>query len=243
MAMTKCRECGAQISTKAEACPNCGAKRKSNSGCGTLIGVAVLIVVALALIGQCSSNTSPTTSSSANQTSTPHASAALVNQPQASTSPARATAPQPGSQWDYRQDKDPMGKGAAYFASVLSNNTVNFGFPYSGAQHATLTLRTHPRYGRDVILSIERGQFLCPSYDGCTVLVRFDDGKAMHYSAASAADNSTETIFIRGYSSFVTHLEKSKRVRISANVYQEGAPVFEFDVSGFDHSKYKPGKL
>lgn len=242
MAMTKCRECGAQISTKAEACPNCGAKRKSNSGCGTLIGAAVLIVVALALIGQCSSNTSPTPSNSATQTSPSNAAAAAVTQPQASSPSAPAAAPQPGLKWDYRQDKDPMGKGTAYFASVLSNNTVNFGFPYSGPQHATLTLRTHPRYGQNVILSIERGQFLCPSYDGCTVLVRFDDGKAIRYSGAGADDNSTETVFIRGYSGFVAHLEKSKRVRISANVNQEGAPVFEFDVSGFDASKYKPGK-
>lgn len=242
MAMTKCRECGSQISTKAEACPSCGAKRKSNSGRGTLVGAAVLIVVALVLIGQCSSNTSPTTSSSATQTSTSHTPATVVAQPQARSSPAPTTAPQPGSQWNYRQDKDPMGKGTAYFASVLSNNTVNFGFPYSGLQHATLTIRTHPRYGKDVILGIERGQFLCPSYDGCTVLVRFDESKAIGYSAAGADDNSTETIFIRGYSGFVAHLEKSKLVRISANVYQEGAPVFEFNVSGFDSSKYKLGK-
>lgn len=241
MAMTKCRECGAEVSTKAEACPKCGAKRKANAGCGTLIGAAVLIVIVLAFIGQCSSNSSPSTASSAVQPSTTPAVTPPVAQPQAST-PIQATAPQPGSQWDYREDKDPMGKGSAYFASVLSTNTVNFGFPYSGAQHGTLTLRTHPRYGKDVILRIERGQFLCPSYDGCTVLVRFDEGKAIRYSAAGAADNSTETIFIRGYSSFVGHLEKSKRVRISANVYQEGAPVFEFDVSGFDPANYKPGK-
>ena len=194
------------------------------------------------LFGMAGTGHSHSTSGSAAQSSAPHASAALVTQPQASASPAPATAPQPGSQWDYRQDKDPMGKGTAYFASVLSTNTVNFGFPYSGAQHGTLTLRTHPRYGKDVILSIERGQFLCPSYDGCTVLVRFDDSKAIQYSAAGAADNSTETIFIRGYASFVGHLEKSKRVHISANVYQEGAPVFEFDATGFDPSKYKPGK-
>lgn len=242
MAMTKCRECGAQISTKAEACPSCGAKRKSNSGCGTLIGTAVLVLVALAFIGQCSSNTSPTTSGASTSASKQHAPAAPVAQLPASASPASAAAPQPGSQWNYRQDEDPMGKGISSYALVVSNNTVNFGFPYSGAQHGTLTLRTHPRYGKDVILSIERGQFLCPSYDGCTVLVRFDDGKAINYSAAGAADNSTETIFIRGYSGFVGHLEKSKRVRISANVYQEGAPVFEFDVSGFDPSKYKSGK-
>lgn len=196
------------------------------------------------LFGMVGAGHSHSTSGSVAQSSAPRASAAaLVTQPQASASSALPIAPpQVGSQWEYRQDKDPMGKGTAYFASVLSTNTVNFGFPYSGAQHGTLTLRTHPRYGKDVILSIERGQFLCPSYDGCTVLVRFDDNKAIRYSAASAADNSTETIFIRGYASFVGHLEKSKRVRISANVYQEGAPVFEFDVTGFDPSKYKPGK-
>lgn len=31
MAMTKCKECGAQVSTKADACPQCGAKRKTTS--------------------------------------------------------------------------------------------------------------------------------------------------------------------------------------------------------------------
>lgn len=145
-----------------------------------------------------------------------------------------------GEQWEYRSQKDPMSEGAAYFAAVESTNTVEFGFPYSGAQHATLTVRSHPRYGKDIIFSIERGQFLCPSYDGCEVLVRFDDAKAIRYHANAAADNSTETIFIRGYSAFLQHLEKSKRVRIAANIYQQGVPVFEFDVSGFDVKKYVP---
>lgn len=162
--------------------------------------------------------------------------------PTPSSQGAAAINPEQGSQWNYREDKDPMGKGAAYFASVSSTNTVNFGFPYSGPQHGTLTLRTHPRYGKDVILSIERGQFLCTSFEACTVLVRFDDSAASNYSAIGAADNSTETVFIRGYSRFLSRMEKSKRVRISANVYQEGAPVFEFDVSGFDPHKYKPSK-
>src|SRR5690348_11696485 len=125
MAMTKCRECGAEVSTKAEACPKCGAKRKANTGCGALIGVGVLIVIALAFIGQCSSNTSPSTTSSSVQPNTTPAVTATVAQPQAST-PTPAAAPQPGSQWDYREDKDPMGKGSAFFASVLSTNTVNF---------------------------------------------------------------------------------------------------------------------
>jgi hypothetical protein len=243
MAMTKCRECAAQISTKAEACPNCGAKRNSRTGCGTLVGVAVLVVIVFALIGRYSSSSSRAIPVATAPSSTSNAPAAVSGgQPHVGVLQAPAADPSLGSQWDYHQDEDSMGKGTAYFASVLSTNTVNFGFPYSGAQHGTLTLRTHPRYGKDVILSIERGQFLCPSYDGCTVLVRFGDSNAVRYSASSAADNSTETIFIRDYPSFVSHLARLTRVRISANVYQEGAPVFEFDVSGFDVSKYKPRK-
>jgi len=119
---------------------------------------------------------------------------------------------------------------------------VNFDFPYSGTQHATLTLRTHPRHGKDIIFSIEKGQILCRSYEDCTVLVRFDDEPPSNYSAVGAADNSTETIFIRNYSKFVEKLLKAKRVRIAANIYQQGAPAFEFDVSGFDQGKYKPKK-
>ena len=133
-----------------------------------------------------------------------------------------------------------MAKGVSFGALVQSINTVEFGFPYSGPQHATLTLRTHPRHGKDVILSIERGQFLCRSYEDCTILVRFDDQKVQSYSAVGAADNSTETIFIRNYSRFVSSMQKAKTVRIAAEIYQQGAPVFEFDVSGFDASKYKP---
>ena len=135
-----------------------------------------------------------------------------------------------------------MAKGTTQHAIVQSTNTVEFGFPYAGPQHGMLGLRTHPRHGKDVIFKIERGQVLCRSYEDCTVLVRFDDGKAQRYSGVGAADNSTETIFIRNYSRFVSAMMKAKTMRIAAEVYQEGAPVFEFDVSGFDEAKYKGTK-
>jgi hypothetical protein len=146
----------------------------------------------------------------------------------------------PVSQWSYSQDADTMSKGTSYYARVLSSNTVNFSFPYAGEQHARITLRTDPRHGKDVIFRIEKGQILCNSYENCTVLVRFDDERATNYTAVGAADNSTETIFLRNYGRFVEKMQKAKRLRISANIYQQGAPVFEFDVSGFDQKEYKP---
>lgn len=235
MAMTKCKECGKDISTKADACPNCGAKQVRTSGCAKVVLVLLGLVLFGSLLNQCGQDSS---SSSSASTSTPRPSVS----PSANPEPVVQPPLQPGSQWMYQQDVDQMAKGTTHFAAVQSTNTVDFDWPYSGSQHATLTLRTHPRYGKDVILAIQKGQILCRSYEDCTILVRFDDKDAQRYSAVGAADNSTESIFIRNYSRFVGAMLKAKKVRIAIPVYQEGEPSFEFDVSGFDTAKYIPKK-
>ncbi len=228
MALTKCKECGNEVSSQAETCPKCGTRIKSKSiGCGGAILVLIVLGVVGSMFGNKDSPSPPTSTGTSSSNS------------QAVTTPAT---PLPGSQWQYDKSDDDMGKGAIHQASVLSVNTVNFDFPYSGEQHANLMLRTHPRYGKDIVFRIEKGQVLCNSYEDCTVLVRFDNEKATNYTAIGAADNSTETIFIRNYSRFIEKMLKAKRVRISVNIYQEGAPVFEFNVSGFDQDKYKPKK-
>lgn len=63
-------------------------------------------------------------------------------------------------QWRYSHDKDDMSNGVNHDAAIESINVVEFDFPYAGPQHATLVLRTHPRYGKNILLVIERGQFL-----------------------------------------------------------------------------------
>jgi hypothetical protein len=73
--------------------------------------------------------------------------------------PARPTT----DKWSYATSVDPMTGRDSASASIDSENTVSFDFPYQGAQRATLTIRNHPSHGRDVFLSIERGQFPCPS--------------------------------------------------------------------------------
>lgn len=103
-----------------------------------------------------------------------------------------------------------------------------------------LTLRTHPRWGKHLMFRIEKGQLLCNSYDGCAVLVRFDDGKAERFSAIGPEDNSSEVLFIQNYGRFVEKMLKANRVRVAVSVFQEGNPTFEFDVSGFDVNKYRP---
>ena len=49
MALTKCKDCGQQISPRAKSCPSCGAPIKRGFGCGTLLVVSVITVIIVAI--------------------------------------------------------------------------------------------------------------------------------------------------------------------------------------------------
>lgn len=53
MALIDCKECGQQISTKAESCPNCGAKVKKNISLGAFL---VVIILSFFVFKSCSNN-------------------------------------------------------------------------------------------------------------------------------------------------------------------------------------------
>lgn len=222
MALAKCRECGTAVSDAAKMCPKCGIAKPVKKKTSPLV-MLLAILFGLGILGQFLGGGADTTTSTTTPTAEP--------------APPPAS---PGSHWSYSHNADPMSKGTTYHAFVSSTNTVEFEFPYNGAQRGTLNLRTDPRHGKDVVFAIKKGQILCRSYEDCTVLVRFDDEPASNYSAVGPADNSTEQVFIRNYDRFVGKMLKAKRVRISVNIYQEGAPVFDFDVSDFDPKQYKP---
>ena len=59
MAMIKCKECGAEISSKADACPKCGAKRKKRSGLGCLFLIILLFIVFGAIVSSVDTTTKP----------------------------------------------------------------------------------------------------------------------------------------------------------------------------------------
>jgi hypothetical protein len=230
MALKPCKECSREISTEAKTCPHCG--KKDPTGTHTSpVAMGCLVLVLLGVIG---SLLSPSKRSDSSIGDAPSASPL-----QASSSPAPATPPPAGSQWEYSHNPDEMTGNVSHTASVQSENTVEFDFPYQGAQHGRLTIRRHPRFGNDVIFGIERGQLLCPSYDGCSVLVRFDDGQPQSFSANPPADHSSETIFIANYERFVTRMRSAKVVRISPKIYQQGNVVFTFAVDGFDTKRFR----
>lgn len=136
------------------------------------------------------------------------------------------------SNWEYRSYEEDMG-GEATIASIDSENTVSFDFPYQGVQHGRLTLRRNPKGSLDVMLSIEKGQFTC-GVMSCRVEVRFDEKPAKKFRAVEPSDYSSDVLFLRNTGGFLKELKKAETVRIAAVFYQEGQRVFEFDVEGFD---------
>jgi len=144
-----------------------------------------------------------------------------------------------GPQWSYQTSDEGMSGKPVRTASVTSTNTISLDFPYAGPQRGQLLLRRHPRWGNDVIFSIEKGQVLCHSYGDCDVRVRFDDGQVLRYQGTEPSDNSTEYVFIPAFSTFMKRLPKAKVAKVEVQIYQSGVQVFEFDVSGFKPEKFK----
>lgn len=217
MALIPCKECGSQISKTAEACPQCGAKVPHTSLITKVIAVLFFLVFLIVISNAIS----------------PRKSTVPAVKPL--TAPVSTVGEQPNLDfsWTYENLPDEMGRGTIKMAAVRSINEIEFGFPYQGLQRATLMLRSHPKHGKDVILTVERGQFLC-GIDSCRVSVRFDEGKAQAYTASEPTDHRTTMLFISNYARFLEGVRKSQRVSVEATFYQEGSRVFEFNSSGLD---------
>jgi hypothetical protein len=90
MALVKCKECGFKVSTKAAACPQCGAKINKAIGCGTLIVVLCIafFIVSVMLRSADQSDESQSVSTEAPSKSTSLGSPSVVVSPPANSQPA-----------------------------------------------------------------------------------------------------------------------------------------------------------
>ena len=223
MALKKCRECNNSVSSTAMSCPQCGAVLKRKTGCFTKFVLFCFIMFSLAVLSL--AFTDPQNLARSRRTSS---NAGNVSKGALAT------------QWTYTKSEDKMSGRRISQATIRSTNEVNFDFPYSGKQKGRLSIRNHPRFGDDIIFSIDRGQLVGDPLAKKTATVRFDDTEPIEYALNDSNDHGTTTVFFVNNEGFYSKLVSSNRVRISIPVYQEGNPIFEFDVSKFDKDQFKP---
>lgn len=198
--------------------------KKSKGGClkyGLIIlGIFVLIGV-IANIGgnSTSSNSASTDTLSADSTTS------------SESSNSATTEKKDEKTWDYDTRVDEMNDSKSKFASLTSDNSVEFDFPYQGGSDLTITVRSTKKWGTDVYISISKGQFICNEYEGTDyVRVRFDDGKPMKFTTNEPSDGSSDMLFLNNSKKFISLAKKAKRILVEAPFYQAGNQVFTFTV-------------
>ncbi len=216
--MKTCK-CGNQVANNARFCTKCGHRfthpfTKFVAVCFALFGVFVVIVMITV------------SSDSDRKTSTTQ----LSRSPQTTSDSTPATAL---SKWQYSQNEDKMRNGVTRYATLDSDNTVDFDFPYNGGSSASIILRNGPKYGRDTMLEISKGQFVC-GIQYCAISVKFDNHPVQSFSMSEPSDGSATTLFFNDQGQFLRSLRKAKKVMIEARFFQEGNRQFTFSPTGLE---------
>ena len=134
-------------------------------------------------------------------------------------------------EWDFTIKKDEMTDTKNIWATIQSDDYIIQEFPYGGNTYATITVRYMKKYGYDVLIYITKGQINGSDYYGTDfITARFDDGSPKKYRFDEAADGSSDHVFLRNSSDFISRCKKAKDIKIDIPVYQAGRPVFSFHV-------------
>ncbi|MBP3246359.1 MAG: hypothetical protein J6M36_00580 [Prevotella sp.] len=133
--------------------------------------------------------------------------------------------------WDISTSTDDMTDTKNIWAKITSDNYVSQEFPYEGFTYASITVRYMKKYGYDVLIEITKGQISGSEYNGTDyITARFDDGAPKKYHFNEASDGSSEVVFIRNKSDFISRCKKAKDIKIDLPLYKGGRPVFTFHV-------------
>lgn len=139
------------------------------------------------------------------------------------------------TEWTYSQDKDEMRDQIGYKAINISKNTVHFSFPY-GESNLAIVLRKDPKFGNDIMFSVFSGQFnTC--FNGCKIMVKFDNNKIESYAMVGTDNGSNDTLFIdgkRNMQRFMDKLRKSKKMIVETSFFNHGKEQFTFDISSLE---------
>lgn len=209
--MEKCRECGKDMSSRAKVCPHCGAERPRKLRRFLLGTFLALVAASIWMSVLAPSRPVGPASGPAGQPAAGPASEEVL----------------PAPSWEYSREPDKMRGGESVGAVVRSVSSLNLGFPYHGRNYGHLQVRQSPQYGLDVLLFVDKGQFICP-VDGCSIMVRFDDKPAMRMSVVEPADHDSKVLFLSSPKRFIEAARKARIIRVQATMYQEGDQQMEF---------------
>jgi hypothetical protein len=140
---------------------------------------------------------------------------------------------QPVTFWDYAEKEDRMSGQQSYWATCSSVEKLKFDFPYDGGASLFLVIRKQGGQN-EIILQIEKGQFMSNLMGDQVLKFRFDEGKPISVGYSEAADGSSDYIFVQNSASLLSKIRKSKKLLVEAPFFNEGRRVVEFWIDNLD---------
>lgn len=189
----------------------------------------ILFLLGAVFIVSCNSNQKAGTSDSAKSDSSKKTTAATVTD-------KKTASDDPSTMWDYASDTDKMTSKLTYQATINSTNKLQFESPYDGGSTASILIRNKDGKN-DVMLIIDKGQFVSSVSDDAKVNVRFDSDLAIAFTGSEPSDGSSTVLFIDPAKKFITHIKNAKKMIVQAEFYESGLREMEFNVAGlkWDH--------
>ena len=139
----------------------------------------------------------------------------------------------PDSEWYYSTDTDEMSGNNQYFAELISENQIEFEFPYSGGSKFKIIVRNMENRN-DVLLVVDKGQFMTSIQGSENIKIKFDDISPEKYSYSSSSDGSQDVVFLSRANEIIKKLKTSKKVMIEASFFQAGRKVIHFNTENFN---------
>ena len=137
-----------------------------------------------------------------------------------------------GSKWKESESIDQMTDTKNVWKTIVSDNEFDFAFPYQGGSTLKITVRYKQESGTDVMLTISNGQLLPSDFNTSNcIFVRFDDDEPLKFHTKHPSDGSTETLFIQNSAKFVNRAKTAKSIKVQVPVFQEGNPIFVFNIA------------
>jgi len=165
----------------------------------------------------------------------PSPEAILFEAPPPPPTAARIPTPEPDN-WHRMKEYDPISGGVYYATGVASLNTVTSSLTgrYTDESQAFLMLKTHPRRGNGVELSlIDDGYFDFPSGEIGTLLVRFDNYPPVRVVfIGEVGVLFTRTLCSMQYEWFYNSIKRCNYLYIEVPMMGTGPQVLQFNVQG-----------
>lgn len=182
-------------------------------GCLITLGILVGFFVLLIIIALCLDDNASTNPSSQSTDSIPT---------QAESPKGKSLT----SSWEYNSSTDPMTDEVTKIATICSDNSHQFAFPYEGGSYLSLSIRQKGQH-KNVYIRISKGQFIS-NISGGSIIVRFDDEQPVTFATSLPSDYSSDLLFIQNTNTFIRKCQTARRIKIQTEFYQEGSRVFEF---------------